>query len=76
MVDVNEKILTKYPDVSLLLQIHDDLVFEIPDKDASRSKEIIKAIQYVLCSVYPLSVPLIVDVRMGKRWGELEKNQD
>lgn len=76
MVEVSEKILSKYPDVSLLLQIHDDLVFEMPDKDINTQKEIIRTIQSVLCSVYPLSVPLTVDVKTGKRWGELENNQN
>jgi DNA polymerase I len=74
MVDVNEKILIQFPDVSLLLQIHDDLVFEIPDKDTNKIQEIITAIQTVLCSVFPLSVPLIVDVKIGKRWGDLRSN--
>src|SRR5947207_282975 len=71
MVDVQEKILTKYPEVSLLLTIHDDLLFQILDND--KRDEIINAIQTVLCSVYPLSVPLVVDVKMGKRWGDLQK---
>ena len=71
MVDVQEKILSKYPEVSLLLTIHDDLVFEIPDSD--KLKEIINEIQAVLCEVYPLSVPLVVDVKVGKRWGDLQK---
>ena len=70
MVDVQEKILSKYPEVSLLLTIHDDLVFEIPEND--NLKEIINEIKAVLCDVYPLSVPLEVDVKTGKRWGDLK----
>ncbi|HSW97236.1 MAG TPA: DNA polymerase [Candidatus Saccharimonadales bacterium] len=72
MVDVQKKILTKYPEVSLLLTIHDDLVFEIPDTEENKLREIITAIQTVLCSVYPLSVPLVVDVKIGKQWGNLQ----
>ncbi len=72
MVDVHKKILTRFPDVSLLLQIHDDLVFEMPDKNTNKYKEVITAIQTVLCSVYPLSVPIAVDVKTGKRWGEIK----
>ena len=71
MVEVQEKILSKYPEVSLLLTIHDDLVFEIPD--SKKRIEIIKAIQTVLCNVYPLSVSLAVDVKIGVRWGDLQK---
>ena len=71
MVDVQEKVLKKYKEVSLLLTIHDDLVFEIPDND--KLEEIINEIQTILCSVYPLSVPLLVNVKIGKQWGSLEK---
>ncbi len=71
MVDVDTQILNKYPDVSLLLQIHDDLVFEMPDNE--ELNEISAKIQEVLCSVHPLSVPLLVDVKSGKKWGDLKK---
>jgi DNA polymerase-1 len=73
MVDINAKILTKHPEVSLLLTIHDDLVFEIPEND--NLSKIIKEIQTVLCTVYPLSVPLEVDVKTGRRWGDLQKHK-
>jgi DNA polymerase-1 len=72
MVDVQEKILRKYSDVSMLLTIHDDLVFEIPDDD--KLEGIINAIQEVLCNVYSLSVPLAVDVKVGEKWGNLERH--
>lgn len=70
MVDVDEKILKNYPDVKLLLQIHDDLVFLMPDTDDST--KIIKEIRETLCSVYPLSVPLTVEIKTGTRWGDLK----
>ena len=69
MVDINESVLKKHTDVSLLLQIHDDLVFEIPDN--KKLDEIIHYIKEILCNVYPLSVPLVVEVKKGKKWGEL-----
>lgn len=72
MVDVQKKVLDQYPDVYLLLQIHDDLVFEIPDADKKRLDKIIHEIKDVLTLVYPLSVPLEVEVKTGKKWGEME----
>ncbi len=71
MVDVQEKILTKYPTVSLLLTIHDELVFEILDNN--KSNEVINAIQVILCNVYTLDVPLVVDIKVGKELGSLQK---
>lgn len=74
LVDVDEKILKKYPDVSLLLTTHDDFLFSVPDKNTHKLSEIITEIQNVLCSVHPLAVSLVVDVKIGKRWGELGSN--
>src|SRR5258708_30676930 len=71
MVAVQEKILTKYPKVWLLLTIHDDLVFEIPYNH--KRDKVISEIKNLLCSVYPLAVPLTVDVKVGKQWGSLQK---
>lgn len=70
MVEIQEKVLSKYPEVFLLLQIHDDLVFEVPNSD--KKNEVIKSIQEVMCTVYPLSVPLVVDTKIGERWGDLK----
>ena len=70
MVDVDREILAKHSEVSLLLTIHDDLVFEIPDEKLDST--IIKEIQKVMTSVYPLSVPTTVDVKVGKEWGALK----
>ncbi len=69
MVDVDREILNKYPEVSLLLTIHDDLVFEIPDDKLNSG--IIREIQNVMTSVHPLAVPTTVDVKIGKEWGNL-----
>ncbi len=72
MVEVQEKVLNNHPEIYLLLQIHDDLVFEIPDKDEAKLNQLIEEIKKSLCLVYPLAVPLVVDVKIGKKWGELE----
>lgn len=71
MVKVDTEILQKFPEVKLLLQIHDDLVFEVPEEKAFQEM-IIPKIREVMCTVYPLSVPVEIDVKVGKRWGELE----
>jgi DNA polymerase-1 len=72
MIDIDREVLSKEKDVKLLLQIHDDLVFEIKDNDEV-VKHLSKRISDIMCSVYPLSVPVEVDVKRGKNWGEMEK---
>lgn len=72
MIAVHYEIAQKNEYVRLLLQIHDDLVFEIKEDVPSRT-EIILDIREKLCSAYPLLVPIEVDIKTGKRWGEMEK---
>lgn len=54
--------------VSLLLQIHDELIFEVEESVASVFAHEIKAIME---SAYALRVPLTVEVSVGKNWGEI-----
>ncbi|MBN2380721.1 DNA polymerase I [candidate division WOR-3 bacterium] len=51
----------------MLLQIHDELLFEIPDARIEEAKEIIKK---DMEDTYKLSVPLKVDVGVGSNWAE------
>lgn len=69
MIAIHKQILSKRDDVFLLLQIHDDLVFEIQE---DKTEKLIPMIKEIMCTVYPLSVPIEVDVHIGKKWGEWE----
>lgn len=53
-----------------LIQIHDDLVFEIREDVVDEAKAIIPALME---GAVKLSVPIRVDMKMGKRWGSMEK---
>jgi len=53
-----------------LLQIHDDLVWEISDDLIPTVVPIIKS---VMEDAVPLLVPVVVDAKVGKRWNELKK---
>ena len=53
----------------LLLQIHDELLFEVHREDANELRdEVIKA----MSEVYELAVPLKVDTKSGPNWGECD----
>ena len=54
----------------LLLQIHDELLFEA---DENIVKKIVPKIKGIMESVAELAVPLVVDVKAGKNWGEQEE---
>lgn len=49
----------------LVLQIHDELVFEVAEDIA---EEFAQAVAKVMCSVYPLTVPLEVNYSIGDNW--------
>ncbi len=74
MITIHEEVVEKNKDVKLLLQIHDDLVFEVKN-DPKILEPFIKQVRDLMCSVYPLSVPIEADVKLGKQWGEMEKQQ-
>ncbi|MBI2442504.1 MAG: hypothetical protein HYV40_01185 [Candidatus Levybacteria bacterium] len=72
MVQIYYDLLQKNHSIKLLLQIHDDLVFEVQD-DKEKITSIIDQIKEIMCNIYPLAVPVEVDVKIGKNWGDMEK---
>ena len=74
MIRLNEKLSeTKYKDCKILLQIHDELIFETPKKDVEK---VCKLIRQEMSSVsesefHSFSTPLTVDVNVGDNWGVL-----
>ena len=51
----------------MLLQVHDELVFECPKNEL---KETARVVQDVMANAYPLDIPLSTEVRYGANWGE------
>jgi DNA polymerase theta len=56
------------PRVRLVLQIHDELVFEVPEDRVSEVAAIVQASMERACT---LEVPLVVKLKVGRRWGGL-----
>ncbi|MFO0703779.1 MAG: DNA polymerase [Patescibacteria group bacterium] len=123
MVDINEEILPKYPEAHLVMQIHDELVFEYkvineennkhdknvipiqliqsssnrlekdpeketaineatrdfsaPAQESERGVEMtkietfVKEVKEVMEKAIPLTVPVVVDAKVGENWGEI-----
>jgi len=52
----------------LLLQIHDELVFEVAKKDAERLSEMVRR---EMVGVAELRVPLKVEIGIGRTWADV-----
>ena len=57
----------------MLLQIHDELIFEVEEKNIINSSKIIKTIMTSVkdSNLHSFSIPLLVDINSGDNWGQL-----
>jgi DNA polymerase-1 len=67
MIRVHARLGREKLQTRMLLTVHDELVFEAPEAELKRAREIIKA---EMESAYPLKVPLRVDIGEGQNWKE------
>ncbi len=67
MIEIDKKLEQQKLQGYLILQIHDELIFEIPDSEIPIFKELIKN---EMENVVSLKVPLTVDIQVGKNWAE------
>lgn len=65
MIDIYEEFEKKNLKSKMILQIHDELIFNVYEKEKNEVKSIIKD---KMENVYKLNVPLIVDIEEGKNW--------
>jgi DNA polymerase-1 len=65
MVRIHEALPKKFPDATMLLQVHDELVFEAPKEKADDLKTWVVSIME---NAYKLDVPLKVDAGVGENW--------
>lgn len=67
MVKAHERLKREKLKTRMILTVHDELVFEAPEEEVGTAQEMIRA---EMEGVYPLKVPLKVDVGMGQNWKE------
>ncbi len=67
MIDCYNWINHDLPDIKMIMQVHDELVFEIPEPLLAKSKDSIKTI---MCSAEKLAIPLIIDIDVGENWDQ------
>ncbi len=68
MLNVTHRLLEEGLEARLLLQVHDELIFEVKEEKAAEVQEIVKA---AMENAVSLSLPLMVKIEIGKSWGDI-----
>lgn len=55
--------------IAMLLQVHDELIFELPKQNALESA---KEIAHIMDNIYPLAIPLESSISLGDSWADLK----
>lgn len=67
MIAVDDWLINEQIDAKMIMQVHDELVFEITGHQVEQCSQRIRTI---MCGVAKLNVPLIVDIGVGNNWDE------
>ena len=69
MIRIDQELRQRNLKSKMLLQVHDELVFEVPEDEIETMKQLVAD---RMENVQALKVPLKVDVGVGKNWRDLE----
>ncbi|MCX7704133.1 MAG: DNA polymerase, partial [Planctomycetota bacterium] len=67
MIKIYKELKRRSSPTKIILQIHDELLFEIPDERVAEEKDLISD---VMSGAVKLDVPLAVSISVGKNWAE------
>jgi DNA polymerase-1 len=70
MVNLHREMMQRKLKSKMLLQVHDELVFEVPEAEMAEMRQLVPE---MMVNAIQLSIPLKVDVKTGRNWGEMEK---
>lgn len=65
MIEIDNEFTKEKIESTMLLQVHDELIFNVKNEELDRVKEIVKNIME---NTIKLSVPLVVDIETGDNW--------
>jgi DNA polymerase-1 len=70
MIRIDAEIRNRGLKSKMTLQVHDELVFEVPAPELDTMRSLVRD---KMENVHPLSVPLLVEIGVGKNWRDLEQ---
>ncbi len=68
MIEIDRQLPAEGFAAKMILQVHDELLFEAPEKEIPRLKKLVKQ---AMENVQELKVPLVVDVKIGPNWRDM-----
>jgi DNA polymerase-1 len=68
MIDLDRRLNDEF-DAQMILQVHDELLLEAPEKEIPRLTKLLKE---VMETTYELRVPLLVDTKVGPNWRDMK----
>jgi DNA polymerase I len=69
MIRIDAAIIERGLKSRMTLQVHDELVFEVPEEEIDVMRTMVRE---QMENVHPLTVPLLVEIGVGKNWRDLE----
>jgi DNA polymerase-1 len=70
MINIQRRLQDERSPARMLLQIHDELVFEVPQAELAATSELVRG---EMAQVMELSVPLKVDLKTGDNWADCQE---
>jgi DNA polymerase-1 len=67
MIDIQDFLEKEMPKVKVIMQVHDELIFEAPKENA---EEVLSTMKGMMEKAVKLDIPLIADAAIGDNWNE------
>ncbi len=68
MINLHREMERRNLESKMLLQIHDELLFEVPEDEVEEMKSLVAEL---MPHAFELCVPVKIDIKLGKNWGEM-----
>ena len=69
MINIDNRLASEAFEAKMILQVHDELLFEIPPKEKDKLEKLVRE---EMEGVHKLAVPLVVEICSGPNWRDLE----
>jgi DNA polymerase-1 len=69
MINIDRRLAEEKFEAKMILQVHDELLFEAPEKERAKLEKLVKE---EMEGVHPLAVPIVVEIGVGPNWRDLD----